>query len=345
MIGSNQDLLKEIEKRGGHYSAHTDSDYTCFNILLPASEIVFGISALAEILFETTFTEQELAQTKSNILAEITAETNNPEYQLKKFIYNKIYKEHPYNRSPLGDSQKIRNYSLPDLKSFQENFYVPNNITIVLAGDFNRNEAHKALSKLEKIPGRPVPANIIRSTISTAGTFYQSHLSNLANPRYFIVYSVPGISSPDAYILAALTSLLGNSPGSLLNQKLYNSELLLKNITCTYAPAKDRSLFIVEFPLVGIEHLSKLRQDYQQLINQIMITPEAIQETSTRIKSDYYLNRSSVENAAWHYGYNNTIDGYEYERDFLLHINNLNAQQVQAVLNKYFTQGEQFLFY
>jgi len=73
---------------------------------------------------------------------------NNPYGHTSYLIDKNIYpKGHPYSWQVIGELEDLQNATVEDVKEFYDRFYGPNNATLVLAGDFEIEEAKEMIDK------------------------------------------------------------------------------------------------------------------------------------------------------------------------------------------------------
>ena len=54
---------------------------------------------------------------------------------------------HPYNWTVIGELEDLQNATLEDVRSFYEQWYGPNNATMVIAGDISPRAVKKMVEK------------------------------------------------------------------------------------------------------------------------------------------------------------------------------------------------------
>ena len=72
---------------------------------------------------------------------------DNPGRIIGEALNAKLFKGHPYGRTVLGTVDHLKNPSLEKMYAFYSRFYRPNNMAVILAGDFDRKNAIAVLEK------------------------------------------------------------------------------------------------------------------------------------------------------------------------------------------------------
>ena len=136
---------------------------------------------------------------------------NNPYGHTSWVLDKAIYPEgHPYNWQVIGELEDLQNATVEDVKEFYDKYYGPNNATLVLAGDFEKNDAKNLIEKYfgeikrrqEVEPLEPQPV-----TLSQIKRLY--HEDNFATaPQLNMVWPTLQQYTDDAYALDFLGQLL-----------------------------------------------------------------------------------------------------------------------------------------
>jgi zinc protease len=78
------------------------------------------------------------------VYEEMNRALDNKQRIITEAVDNLLYKKHPYGQQPtLGRVEHLKNPSLKNITKFYETYYVPNNMSIFISGDFNTEETIK----------------------------------------------------------------------------------------------------------------------------------------------------------------------------------------------------------
>ena len=66
---------------------------------------------------------------------------NQPYGRLNEIIYDQAFTVHPYKHPTIGSMKDLEAASIDDVRDFFQTYYVPNNATLVLVGDFDTKQA------------------------------------------------------------------------------------------------------------------------------------------------------------------------------------------------------------
>ena len=135
-----------------------------------------------------------------------------------------LYPSHPYGRPVLGTVEHIKNPSLSKMYEFYRRHYVPNNMAVVLSGDF---EPAQALSVIEKYfsrwESRPLPAARTWPLLSPRGVERVS-VSYNSEEKLEIAWPVVPVLDPDAEALEVMDGVMDNSVAGIINIGLVQAQ-------------------------------------------------------------------------------------------------------------------------
>src|SRR5215212_1632091 len=137
-----------ISSVGGQSNAYTNEDATVFWQTFPAQYLPLVIWLEADRLAslridEAVFkTEREVVKEERRMRVE-----NQPYGRLNEIVYDQAFTVHPYKHPTIGSMKDLEAASIDDVRDFFRTFYVPNNATLVIVGDFEAKEAVGLVTK------------------------------------------------------------------------------------------------------------------------------------------------------------------------------------------------------
>ncbi len=168
---------------------------------------------------------------------------NSEEFEL---FFKLMFPNHNYGKqTTIGTIEHLKNPSLVEIQKYYDNYYVPNNMGIIMSGDFNPDEL---IAKIDKAFGymKPKPVEPYRYKEEkpiSAPIFGEVYGPNPEN--VMIGYRFPGASHPDAKILNLLGQILTNGAAGIFDLNLVQQQKLLSAYAFPYL-LKDYSLLILQ---------------------------------------------------------------------------------------------------
>ncbi|TJY36321.1 M16 family metallopeptidase [Pontimicrobium aquaticum] len=221
---------------GSGANGSTSRDRTNYFQTVPKDALEKMIWAEADKLgfFINTVTEPVLAKEKQVVKNEKRQGVDNNPYGHTQYVIDKnLYPEgHPYSWQVIGSLEDLQNATLQDVKDFYNRWYVPNNVTLTIAGDFDTAQAKQWVEKYfnEIKRGEDIP-KIAKQPVELSETkklFYEDNFARL--PQLTITW--PGVNQyhDDSYALNVLTNYLSRGKAAPLNKLIVEEHKLASNI-------------------------------------------------------------------------------------------------------------------
>jgi zinc protease len=238
--------------------------------------------------------------------------------------------------------------SIADVRAFHETYYVPNNATLTLVGDFDLAQA-KALVRqyMGRVPrGTPVPRDIPREPAQEREERFQV-TESWPLPAVVVSHHITYDGHPDAYPLHILAKILSDGESSRIYRSLvYEKQLAL----AAFGEAK-----LIEHPnlfyAVAIVSPGRTPADVQAALQAELdrvktegVTPEELNRAKRQFARDYIFGRETVRQKALHLAHAIVIhdDITTADGEFDL-FQNVTLEDVQRVARTYFTPQSRML--
>jgi len=215
----------------------TTNDMTQYFQAVPADALEKVIWAEADKLgfFINTVTQAVIDTEKQVVKNEKRQRIDNQPYGHNFYIIGKtLYPEdHPYNWQIIGSLADLEAATLEDVKAFYRRWYVPNNVTLTLSGDFDVDEAKTLIEKyFAEIPRGPAVSPRQPRPGSLDKSVSLMHEDSFATvPRLTMVWPTVGQFNPDSYALQVLSEYLSDGKRAPLNQVLIDEQKLTSSVT------------------------------------------------------------------------------------------------------------------
>jgi len=238
-------FFKIVQDAGGTLNGGTGNDATTYFELVPknALEKVLWLESDRMGFLENTITQKTFNIQQNVVQNEKRQSVDNAPYGFNSAVIAKnLYpKGHPYSWTVIGEMEDLFNATVADVKAFHAKFYVPNNATLVLSGDFDPANARQLIEKYfgeikrgaDLADPKPEPVKI-----TEIKKLY--HEDNFARaPQLTMVWPTVEEYTPDSYALDYLGQLLSGGKKA----PLYNVLVKEKKLTSS-ARASNRSMEI-----------------------------------------------------------------------------------------------------
>src|SRR5215213_5217255 len=222
---------------GSGANGSTSRDRTNYLQTVPKDALEKMLWAEAEKLgwFINTVTDPVLAKEKQVVKNEKRQSLDNQPYGHTNYVIDKAAcsEDHPYNWQVIGSLEDLDRATLADVKEFYRRWYVPNNVTLVVAGDFDTVQARKWVEKYfgEIKRGEKVePLQKRPCTIKENVRLY--HEDNFARlPELTYAWSTVEQLHPDSYALDVLANYLTEGKKAPFYQVLVEDKKLTSDVS------------------------------------------------------------------------------------------------------------------
>lgn len=213
-VGANRKLIPEW---GGERNGGTWSDGTIYYEVVPkdAFDKILWIDSDRLGYMIKTVTEEALAREIQVVKNEKRQSVDNAPYGFTNEIIRKnLYPaDHPYSWTVIGQLPDLQSATLADVKEFYNQYYGPNNATLVIAGDINLAEAKTKVTRwFGEIPKGPKVKPIVPKPVTLSGVkslYFEDNFAKL--PELQLVFPTAENYHPDTYALKILAQLLAGN--------------------------------------------------------------------------------------------------------------------------------------
>lgn len=212
-------------------NAFTSQDMTAYFITVPANKLELYMwmesERLLKPVFREFYAERDVVFEERRLRTEST-----PLGKFSEQFNAMIWKASPYAWPIVGWPSDIPAISKAQADEFYSTYYAPQNITLILVGDFEAGKAEAVVRKyFERIPRGPKDAPEVVTDEVKQLAEQRMNAEADTNPQTDIVWITVGFKHPDSYALDILAQVLSTRTG-----RLYKNLVLGKGIaTDVYA--------------------------------------------------------------------------------------------------------------
>ncbi len=132
-------LTREIDRLGAEYNAFTGKEYTAYYIKTDAKFTETALDILSDMLFNSLFDAKEMEREKGPIIEELRMYKDNPIMRIDSLFEDLFYAGCPLGRDIGGTEKHVKSFRRPEVLSYRDKYYGPNNMTIIVAGRMPEN--------------------------------------------------------------------------------------------------------------------------------------------------------------------------------------------------------------
>lgn len=338
------EYTKIVESAGGSLNAFTSNDLTYYYELLPSNYLELSLYLESERMLHAKI-DQVGVDTQREVVKEERRQRidNQPYGSILSETLKRAYTDHPYHWAPIGSMEHLDAASLDEFMQFYEDFYVPNNATLTIAGDIDYDQAEEWVrAYFSEIPQGE--KEIYRPNVEEPKKTEEIRdivYDNIQVPAVIQAYNIPPKDHADSYAMSMLSTYLTGGNSSLLTKELVDNQQKALGISAFPLDFEDGGIFIM-YGIVnmGIE-ASDLESEIDKLVVQVQqegISDIEFQKLQNIIENDLVSKNSSMAGIAQnlaeaHVFYGNT----DYVNQELDKYQGVSKEDIQRVARDYMT--------
>ncbi len=282
---SAKELSEIIEDNGGSMNAYTSKDTTCYYVKMLSSKLDIAVDIFADMFLNSTFTEENLEKERNVILEEIKMYEDIPEETIHdeniKYVLNA-----EYGNIVLGEEKTLKKIDRKIFMNYFENKYVPENMGISIAGNFDFD---KLFVKLEETFGKLKKKEYRKEEVSEFKIKSVNTIIKRDCSQVHLCFNTKGTSYYDEnkYVMSLLSNVLGENMSSRLFQKIREERGLVYSIYSYSTNFDEGGLFTIYAgtSVESYEEVIKLIKEEFELIKKEGITERELERAKNQLRS------------------------------------------------------------
>ena len=324
-------------------AATTNVDETEFWQTLPAQYLPLALWMEADRMATLRIDEAAFRREREVVKEERRMRVENQPYgRLSEIIFDQAFTTHPYKHSTIGSMADLEAASVEDVREFHSTYYVPENATVTIVGDFNTAQALDMVTQyFGRVPKatRPVPRDIPKEPAQTRERRAVVE-EPWPLPAVVVAYHVTYDGHPDAYPLHITSKILSDGQSARIPRELVYEKRLALTAFGSGNITEDPNLFyavaIVQPGQSPAAAEAALIAEFEKLKREPVAAAE-LQRSKNQWARDYIVSRESNQDKASHLSHaaviHNDITTADGEFDIFM---NVTVADVQRVARTYF---------
>jgi zinc protease len=295
-----------METEGGANNASTGEDHTEYYDSGPARSLPLLLWLEAD-RFASLGKEMNADKLKAqrDVVRNERRQTseNRPYGKVELRLPELLYPEgHPYHHPVIGSHEDLEAASVPDVKAFFEHFYVPNNLSLVVAGDFDPQEARAKIQALfGSLPRAVVPPAPTGATPKLTRVVRETILDNVELPKTIIAYHSPARFAPGDAEMDLAGVILEHGKASRLYKALVYDRSIAQEVTAAQYSQDLGSFFSIEAIAQPDVKLDAVEAAIDAEVARLVATPvsaEELQRAKNQFETAFVSRLQSVAERA-----------------------------------------------
>ncbi len=296
--------FKIVTANGGTNNANTTDDRTYYYEVFPSNNLQLGLWMESERLLHPVInqigvdTQNEVVKEEKRLRVD-----NQPYGNILKVIKENLFKNHPYRWTTIGEMEHLDAATLDEFLDFNEKFYSPNNAVLVVAGDFEFDQANKWIKDyFGTIPRGP---EVERKTFVEEPITKQINTAwedpNVTLPMMIAAYRTPSMKTREARVLDMLSTYLSGGKSSVLYKKLVDQQKKALEVAAFAHSQEDYGSYILYAIPMGDNSLESILEEVDVEIVKVqkdLISERDFQKLQNIYENQYVSSNATIEGIA-----------------------------------------------
>ena len=291
---------------GAARNANTSSDRTVFYEVAPSEYLEKLIDLESDRFMNLSYSEAAFRTEAGAVLGEYQQSATTPFGFFNEKVRETAFDVHTYKHTTIGFEEDVRampegyEYSL----SFFRRYYRPENVVLVVAGDFDFDEAERLIREYYS-PWKPgyVPPKITPEPAHTAPRSRTVEYPGRTLPFLSVNYQAPAWSATDK--LAVATEVLGQvafGSNSDIYKKLVIEDRKVQFLREGFGLARDPELLNVTAAVVDRADVDMVQDEIQKTVDEFkseLVNEKLLEDTKSNMKYDFLMGLETAQSVAF----------------------------------------------
>lgn len=335
-------IAGEVESLGGDINAYTTFDHTVYHITISSRYVDRALEILADTLAHSVFDEGELKKEIEVVMEEYRMNQDDPGRVVSKGLFSRFYEKHPYGRPVIGFPETLSQITREDVVSYFREFYVPNNMVLVVVGDVDAESVKPMIEKYMSTlkPGQMAPKE---RPVEPEKKGLGVVVKKMDTKRAYIDLGFTGVSltDPEVYSYDLLSMILGQGKTSRLYTQVKDERGLVDSIYAYSFTPKDPGLMLIGATLEPENVKDAIRAILEEVYHMAVfgVSGAELERARKNTIADFVYSLESQGSLARLLGFYDTVLGNPFfQEEYADKVRLVTRDDIRAVAEKYFRE-------
>ena len=311
----NSGYFEPLESVGGTANGSTTEDRTNYLENIPSQYLETALWLESDRMgyLVPAMTQERLDNQRDVVKNERRERVENQPYgKLEEILKSLMFpKDHPYSWSVLGSMADLSAASRDDVIEFFQRYYVPNNASLCIAGDFDPATAKQLVEKyFGPIPPGPAIDRLQEWIPEFDGIRRAVAEDNVNLPQLTMAWHAPQVYKPGDAELDLLAAILGSGKNSRLYKSLVYDKQIAQSVSVGLVSQELGSVFHITATAQQGHSLDEIERAIDDELRKLLVTGITREEFNlAQTQYEAYFVRS-LERVGDFYGRADLLNAY-----------------------------------
>lgn len=333
------EIAQTIRGAGGDIGGYTGPDRTVYHISIASRHWKTALEVMADAVMNSSFDPEELAKEREVILKEINMNEDDPDRLLHRLFFSEAYRSHPYHHPTIGYEHLFKELTRDDLITYYQRMYIPNNMILVMAGDFEQSEALSEIKETFKdFTRKKLHPIFIPKEPPQLGERRQVRQWDVSQAHFLAGFHTVSIHSDDVYPLDVAAIILGQGASSRLYKEIKEKQQLVYSISAwSYTPAYP-GIFGISATLEAEKSAEAETAIFKEIdrLKTDLVAKDELARARQLVVANHIFSRETIEDQASDLASNELVTGdINYSKTYVARIKQVEPEDIREAVKKY----------
>ncbi len=301
------DFIPYVQAVGGDLNGTTNFDRTNYFETVPAWHLPLALFLESDRMgaLLPALDQGKLDNQRDVVKNERRQRYETPPYgEWRPWLYELMMPPgHPYAHPTIGSHADLEAATLDDVKAFFRTWYVPNNATLVVAGDFEPAEAKRLIEEqFGWIPAGNPPAQATAEPVRLAARAARTVYDDVPKRKLWLGFPTPPLFADGDAALDLVSAVLCDEGDGRLYRALVEERRIASELYCYQGSAQLQSVFVFGATATDGHTTDELEaailDEIARLIGPTPATAEEVVPAIRAIEASFYRRNETIAGKA-----------------------------------------------
>lgn len=327
-------IAAEMDSVGGHLNAFTAKECTCYYAKVTDKQIGLAVDILADMVKNSVFDEAEMEKEKGVVCDEILMVEDSPEELVHDLLCAKVYEGTVLESSILGSEKNVRAFTRSDILNYMARRYMPDDILIACAGNFDEKELLSMLENAFSGYGTG-GGDTLETVLYTGAKRFEYVKKDIEQAHICLGFPGYSLNEEDQFSMLILNNIIGGSMSSRLFQTIREEKGLAYSVysyPSSYTTTGYFALYAGTGEKQAYEVAALMLSEAEKLLKNGVSEKELVR-AKEQFKGSYVLGQESTSSRANAIGKSELLRGRTYtESEVMEKVDSIKMEDMERII-------------